>query len=180
MLWHVLRALLVALAPVTSFLCEEAWQRVPEALKVGACNVRSVHLLQGYGTAASEVSRGCREELKAGGEALEVVRSAALAAVDSAMQTGRVENCFQVDAALVVEGDTLRKLQQGLGPVAKDELEELLQDYLRLSCCTLSEGAGTCVEVRRANGEKCPRCRRWQPLSEAGACAKCAHVLAHA
>lgn len=176
-LWRVLDALLVALAPATSFLCEEVWAHVPPQLR--SHQVPSVHLLPYPDTAtASQQLQAMHPQLVQAGETLEVARTTVMGAVEAAMQAGEVANVYQAAVTLHMDLGVLVDLAGGTRSV-----ELMLRDYLRLSACKATTEAledvdgGCSAEVCCADGHKCPRCRRWSALTRDGVCGDCDRVL---
>ncbi len=154
------------LAPVLSFTTEEVWQELPEELRP----VDSVHLA-GWPRHAAPADAG--ELLNTYAVVLEA-RDVVTKALESARDEGVVGKSQEARIVLGAPADTLETL--------RDRGEEALAALFIVSAVGLEESDSVEVSVRRAEGEKCPRC--WN-LRELGVvegypdvCRRCAEALA--
>lgn len=130
-LWWVLRGLLSALAPLTSYLCEEVWEHMP--LKLRWADAPSVHLLRFPDTGSLQYLLTHVPELSQAGAVLEHLRSEVVAAVDQALKCGVLENTSQAQVTLSVTSFNDNVLVKLSGSA----LSRTLCEYLSLSECVV-------------------------------------------
>lgn len=174
----VLSRLIVALAqmfaPILAFTTEEVWQEMPATLR----SADSVHL---SGWPSMEVPEDeANRLLKTWGTVLEA-RDCVLGELENHRAAGDIAKSQEAAVQIAApEGvvETLRKV----GDLTLSEA--FIVGSVELTEAATEEGAGYTVAVRRADGEKCPRCWNYRVLgtdpSEPEVCARCAAVLSQA
>lgn len=162
---EVLARLLRMISPILSFTAEEAWQ---EFRKLEPSRPESVFLedLEAPDPAWRDPA------LAAKWEKVQAVREAALKALEEARAARRIGSSLQ--AKVVLSGGETGNLKLLAWP-----------EILLVSGAEVLGGGGDLkVEVLAADGNKCPRCWRWQSdigsaASHPELCGRCARHLSH-
>ncbi|MBN2248156.1 MAG: isoleucine--tRNA ligase [Coriobacteriia bacterium] len=160
----ILTTLVRLIAPVLTFTTEEVWQFMPAALRE---DVVSVQLAQWPAVdVPAEEAAHLRETY---GVVLQV-RDVATKALEDARNAGEVGK--SQEARLVVSGpETVRDVLAARGAAVLGEM------FIVSAVEIGGDAAEVSVEVRRASGEKCPRCWNVRDLGEDGLCARCSGVV---
>ncbi len=158
--YHLIENLTSLLAPITSFLSEEAYAAMPGK------KAESVHL--------TDISKSLNlEEDKADDALLEKVfelKSIALKMIEDLRADKKLGSSLEAEVALYFKEEDFLKLEGKEG-----SLEEI---YI-VSKVILHKADEPKVEVHIADQEKCPRCWRRVELVEEknGLCHRCEHIL---
>jgi len=152
-------ALARLLAPILSMTSDEVWRYLPGPRE------ESVHL-----AAFPNLNEWIDEELEARWQQLLDVRSAVNQALEGARQRKEIGSALAAKIVLRASGDTYELLA-----AVRDDLPML---FITSDVALERSDGDLTVEVRRADGEKCPRCWRVVPaLVERGICDRCAAVM---
>jgi isoleucyl-tRNA synthetase len=164
---RVVRELLVLLAPVASFTCEEAWQHLPEP------RAPSVFLAD-FPSPRGMVDAGAVYEL----ERLLEVRRGLLPLLEVARRDKRIGKSLEAQVTLAATGTARGRLEKHAVALA----ELFIVSQVHLAKGPLPDGQpvaeGVTATVAHASGQRCPRC--WAYRAEVGAqelCDRCAEAL---
>jgi isoleucyl-tRNA synthetase len=158
------------LAPILPVTTDEMWKHLP-----GTGRAASVHIAEF--PAAADVERWRDDELVAMWERLIAVRDEVNRALEGARQEKTIGNSTGAHVTLRARGETA-----GLIARYRDDLPMLFIVSAVDVEAVDGEGAGLEVSVRKADGEKCPRCWRIVPGldSSTGLCERCTGALGSA
>jgi len=147
------------LAPILAMTCDEVWRHLPGTRE------ESVHL-----AAFPVLDTWIDEDLEARWQQLLDVRDVVNQALEGARQRKEIGSALAAAVTLRAGGQAYALL---------DSMRDDLPMLLITSDVTIEQAEGDLtVEVRRADGHKCPRCWRIvATLDEAGICTRCADVL---
>lgn len=165
-LWHIARALLIALGPSLCFTADEAWQ-VFTGNENDSTMLHTLDPLPAVGSPAQLLDKW---------QAIRGLRARVLAKLELARKSGLIKS--GLDAAVTLHADD--SLRATFEPLSAEDLAHVLI----VSQVTLTSGAqnGEQIEVEPARGGKCARCwRRVAAVAENGReeiCARCAAALA--
>ena len=167
-IYVIARNLIKYLAPILSFTAEDAWEHLPKL----EGDKESVHL-EVFPDHDRELLRD--EKLEERWDRLLEVRKEVTKALETARKDGLIGHPF--DAHVVIKADeNLYQFLSSFDPW-------VLREFFIVSKVELVKGeGGLSVEVKRAAGEKCPRC--WVYSEEIGkdadypdVCPRCVRVL---
>ncbi|XP_067012188.2 isoleucine--tRNA ligase, mitochondrial [Anabrus simplex] len=153
---HILETVTTAIAPVLPFLAEEVFLHHP-------CKKDKEPFF--FSPVKRPLPEWNRPEVAT---AIDV----ALSVKQVINKTSPLPNTWELDAAVITSGSSLRELKKFSSP---DELSELFQ----VSCVSLQEGADEEMKVvlTPAKQHLCPRCRRCTSDSRDELCARCQLVV---
>ena len=175
-LMNMLEVLVRVLTPILSFTCDEVWEHYPRSERERAGRATNVQLA-GWPTRADFVpalpdDAVAERELAAFGACLEA-RDAVTKALEEA-RAAKLVNKSQEAAVTVRAPEALLAQLQAFDPTVLEEL-------FIVSGVALEAGDELAVEVRPADGEKCPRCWNYRTLGGNAAhphvCKRCGDAL---
>jgi len=144
-LWLVLQGLLVSLAPLVSFLCEEVWEHVPPYLRWS--DVASAHLLHFPDLGKVQCLLSRTPELQELAGFLEHLKFAVTAAADKAQKRGLLERKEQVQVTVTLE-DGCRCEVREFAQLGGSVFPCMLRNYLCVSDCKVVDPTHTMVPGR--------------------------------
>ena len=174
-LMNILDVLVRVLSPILSFTTDEVWEHYPEAMRNVEGRVENVQLA-GWPTAETFVPAVPAE--KAEGltnqfAAILEVREAVMKALEAARSEKRVNKSQEAAVVITAPAEMLELLN------LLDE--QAYENLFIVSGVSFVAGEELAVEVKPAEGEKCPRCWNYRTLGENAnhpeVCARCAAVL---
>ncbi|MDO4969740.1 MAG: isoleucine--tRNA ligase [Comamonadaceae bacterium] len=179
-LHRILELLLRDLAPILSFTAEEIFDCIPEALRGPE---KTVFALQPVDCAGWVLPEEARNDWKL----LQDIRGAVTRAIEPLRRDGTIGHALDTAVTLYVS----EELQGAIDRTGADLREWFIVSQLAIRPLAEADAAATrdsmveglAVSIKRAEGEKCPRC--WIYSTDLGAdpahaevCPRCARVLA--
>jgi isoleucyl-tRNA synthetase len=168
---EIASGLLKLMAPILSFTAEEAWQELKK-LEMGKDFSQSIFLSDFEDVKNFKLD----SELLAKWEEIRSLRDRVLKALEESRQKGEIGSSLQAKVIFHVSDEKLERflsenmeLWPSIAIVSKAELVK-------------SSGEKLKIEVKPADGEKCPRCWQWhsdigQDSEYSDVCLRCASVL---
>ncbi|MBR4057624.1 MAG: isoleucine--tRNA ligase [Oscillospiraceae bacterium] len=162
-LYLILDTLTRIMAPILAFTCDEIWQAMPHAACDDARNVIFNEMHKPFAAYALDDA-----QMEKWARIIEV-RDAVNGVLESARAEKKIGKSLEAMVCLTVPAE-----DAFLAEIPASELADLLI----VSQVSVSTGAGLEIEVRAAEGEKCPRCWKHSTQTNAdGLCPRCAAVL---
>jgi isoleucyl-tRNA synthetase len=177
--WYIVDTLTRLIAPILSFTAEEISDYYQKN------KTTSIHL-QSFASLSS-VHEG--EPLTKEWAALKTIRSALLKAIEELREKGIVKHSLEADVTVYFDP----KIRESIAPIiallerGPQTVKEFFKECMIVSQfdivseqgeCIQSELPGLYVLVRRAQGQKCPRCWHWDTTAHAhGLCARCQEIV---
>ncbi len=178
-LWHIVRLLLLDMAPVLSFTAEEIYQSLPQELRGPETTVFALQPMPLDGFLLDGKTREDWDFLIA-------VRGAANRAVEKLRQEGLTGHSLDSRVTIYADASAMQRLK-GLNADLRAVfiVSQLLLEPLEnapADSARVPELEGVAIKVEKAHGEKCARC--WIYTEELGQdaeypdlCPRCAEVI---
>ena len=178
-LWLILDAMARMYAPILAFTCDEIWQAMPHRAGDDARNVVLNEMVKPY------TAYALPDEAMAKWDTLIALRGDVNSVLEAARADKRIGKALEAHVVLTAEDEAARAAVEAVKGLNLAELfivSDVALDEKPREDSVVGRGErfpGLHIEVRNADGVKCPRC--WMHSTRAnadGLCPRCAAVMA--
>ena len=178
-LWLILDAMTRMYAPILAFTCDEIWQAMPHRAGDDARNVVLNEMVKPY------TAYALPDEAMAKWDTLIALRGDVNSVLEAARADKRIGKALEAHVVLTAEDEAARAAVEAVKGLNLAELfivSDVALDEKPREDSVVGRGEhfpGLHIEVRNADGVKCPRC--WMHSTRAnddGLCPRCAAVMA--
>ena len=178
-LWLILDAMTRMYAPILAFTCDEIWQAMPHRAEDDARNVVLNEMVKPY------TAYALPDEAMAKWDTLIALRGDVNSVLEAARADKRIGKALEAHVVLTAEDEAARAAVEAVKGLNLAELfivSDVALDEKPREDSVVGRGErfpGLHIEVRNADGVKCPRC--WMHSTRAnadGLCPRCAAVMA--
>ena len=167
---NMLQAMVRQLAPILTFTTDEVWEYFPDGMK--SQNRPQFVQLAGWQSEDDFIPalpKDKRESLLQTYETVSAARDVVTKALEDARNEELINKSQEACVVLTAPSDKLSTL--------KERGVEALAEMFIISELELQTGDELKAEVKKATGEKCPRCWNYRQLGDDGLCPRCHAVV---